>query len=182
MSRTQQRLRMARHTSSRLLRWLAARGSATLAQLYAWGESGGAAWRHWREARDPATPPADPPTVEEHHTLVARGTGGRLELEGNCLRLIKGGTFGYFLEVMGIEGGFMEHTIRVSDISAVELDKPALFFRYIRFSYPGSPPMTGHDVKDMMAENALIMSLIDNRQLYRIVEEIERSMHRQAGP
>lgn len=76
----------------------------------------------------------------------------------------------------------MEHTIRVSDISAVELDKPALFFRYIRFSYPGSPPMTGHDVKDMMAENALIMSLIDNRQLYRIVEEIERSMHRQAGP
>ncbi len=113
--------------------------------------------------------------------LVAQGTGGRLELRGNCLRLIKGGAFGFFVELLGIEGGFVERTIRVSDISAVELDKPALFFRYVRFSYPGSPPLTGNDVEDMMAENALIMSLFDNRNLYRIKERIERSMDRQVG-
>ena len=111
--------------------------------------------------------------------LVAKGTGGRLELRGNRLRLVKGGAFGFFAELLGIEGGFVERTIRVSDISAVELDKPALFFRYVRFSYPGSPPLTGHDLEDMMAENALIMSLFDNRNLYRIKEEIERSMDRQ---
>jgi hypothetical protein len=140
------------------------------------------AFRSLWPPRAPARPPAGPgPAADKPETtvLVARGTGGRLELCGNRLRLVKGGAFGFFVEALGIEGGFVERTIRVSDISAVELDKPALFFRYVRFCYPGSPPLTGNDVEDMMAENALIMSLIDNRNLYRIKEAIERSMDRQ---
>lgn len=136
------------------------------------------------ESRPPPETPLPPrpetriPAEEDEEVLIAKGTGGRLELRGNCLRLVKGGVFGFLTEVLGIEGGFVERTIRVSDISAVELDKPALFFRYVRFSYPGSPPLTGNDVEDMMAENALIMSLIDNRNLYRIKERIEHSMNR----
>ncbi len=118
---------------------------------------------------------------EEQEVLVAKGTGGRLELEGNCLRLTKGGTFGFFLALLGVEGGFVERTIRVSDIAAVEMDKPALFFRYMRFSYPGAPDLTGDDLKDMMAENSLLMSLFDNRGLYRIKERIEHSMNQQVG-
>ncbi len=118
---------------------------------------------------------------EEEEVLIAQGTGGRLELDGNCLRLTKGGSFGFFLALLGVEGGFVERTIRVSDIAAVEMDKPALFFRYMRFSYPGAPDLTGDDLKDMMAENALLMSLFDNRGLYRIKERIEHSMNQQVG-
>lgn len=51
-----------------------------------------------------------------------------------------------------------------------------MFFRYIRFSYPGSPAMTGNNLADMLAENAVIMSLVDNRPFFRIVERIEELM------
>ncbi|MFN3077991.1 MAG: hypothetical protein ABT940_14185 [Alphaproteobacteria bacterium] len=108
--------------------------------------------------------------------IVAKGTGGTIELRGNRLRLTRGGLFGFIVTVLGIEGGHVERTIRVSTISSVEIDKPALFFRYIRFSYPGAPQLTGHDTRDMMAENAMLMSLLDNRQFYRIKERIEEMM------
>jgi hypothetical protein len=82
--------------------------------------------------------------------------------------------------MLGVEGGFVEKTIKISAISAVEIDKPALFFRYIRFSYPGSPELTGFDTRDMMAENAMLMSLIDNRMFYVIKERIEQMMNEPA--
>lgn len=138
-------------------------------------------WPHWlAEIRAHLRTWSEPPVPEAAEgRLVAHGTGGRLELEGNCLRLTKGGVFGFFLALFGIEGGFVERTIRVSDIAAVEMDKPALFFRYMRFSYPGSPDLTGNDFEDMMAENAILMSLFDNRPLFRIKERIEHAMNEQ---
>jgi hypothetical protein len=123
-------------------------------------------------------------TVETHHhhhhhhdeVLVAKGLGGRLELSGNVLRISKGGVFGFLMTLLGIEGGFVDRTIRVSDISAVDFENPPFLFHYVRFSYPGSPEQSGRNIVDMLAENAMIMSLIDNRNLYRIKERIERSM------
>jgi hypothetical protein len=114
--------------------------------------------------------------------LVANGLGGRLELSGNILRLSKGGAFGLLLALLGIEGGFVERTIRVSDISAVEIENPPFLFRYVRFSYQGAPTQSGNDIRDMLAENALIMSLIDNRMIYRIKERIEHSMLERHAP
>jgi hypothetical protein len=111
--------------------------------------------------------------------LVAKGTGARLELDGNRLRITKGGWFGVLVTLLGIEGGFVERTIRVNLISSIEFDKPAFFFRYVRFSYPGAPELTGSDARDMMAENAVLMSLIDNRMFYVIKERIEDLMDRQ---
>jgi hypothetical protein len=49
---------------------------------------------------------------------------------------------------------------------------------YIRFSYQGSPPQSGSNLVDMMAENAMIMGLFDNRPLYRIKAKIEESMEK----
>ncbi|HEY0833661.1 MAG TPA: hypothetical protein VGE72_07100 [Azospirillum sp.] len=117
------------------------------------------------------------PAVEDGKgTLVARGVGGRLELTGNRLRIIKGGVFGYIVTLFGIEGGFVERTVRVSHISSIELDVPVMFFRYVRLSYPGSPTMSGHTFLDMMAENAVLMSLVDNRPFYTLIERIEAMM------
>ncbi|HYH20151.1 MAG TPA: hypothetical protein VD995_16185 [Azospirillum sp.] len=123
------------------------------------------------------------PAVEDGKgTLVARGVGGRLELTGNRLRIIKGGVFGYFVTLFGIEGGFVERTVRVSHISSIELDVPVMFFRYIRLSYPGSPVMTGHTFLDMMAENSVLMSLVDNRPFYTLIERVEAMMDAEGAP
>ncbi len=111
-----------------------------------------------------------------HAVLVAKGTGGRLELHGNTLHLTKGGVFGFFVTLLGLHGGHAHQTIRVSDISAIEFEKHGLFFHYVRFCYPGAPRESGNHLHDMMADNALLMSVFDNRGLYRIKEQIERSM------
>jgi len=109
-------------------------------------------------------------------TLTASGFGGKLTLQGNRLKIRKGGVFGLVAAVLGFEGGFTERTLRVDQISAIEVDKPILFFRYLRISYPGAPQMTGHDSRDVMAENAILMSLLDNRPFYRIIARIEGLM------
>ncbi len=111
-----------------------------------------------------------------HAVLVAKGTGGRLELHGNTLHLTKGGLFGFFVTLLGLHGGHAHQTIRVSDISAIEFEKHGFFFHYVRFCYPGAPRESGNHLHDMMADNALLMSVFDNRGLYRIKEQIERSM------
>ncbi len=111
-----------------------------------------------------------------HHGIVAKGTGGYLALHGNTLHLVKGGFFGLLVELLGMHGGHAHQTIRVSDISAIEFEKHGVFFHYIRFCYPGAPMETGNHLHDMMADNALLMNLFDNRSLYRLKEQIEASM------
>ncbi|MBF0306438.1 MAG: hypothetical protein HQL41_12405 [Alphaproteobacteria bacterium] len=114
--------------------------------------------------------PADQPI------LVARGTGCSVALYENRLRIRRGGALGLLASAMGWENGFAEHTIRVSDISAIDVEKPVLFMRYVRFSYPGAPALTGRELADMMAENAVVMNLFDNRDLYAILARIEGTM------
>lgn len=111
-----------------------------------------------------------------HDVLVGKGTGGRLELHGNTLHLTKGGLFGFFVTLLGLHGGHAHQTIRVSDISAIEFEKHGFLFHYVRFCYPGAPKESGNHLHDMMADNALLMSIFDNRGLYRIKERIEQSM------
>jgi hypothetical protein len=109
-------------------------------------------------------------------TLRAAGFGVTVELEGNRLKISKGGVIGLLEALLGFEGSFAERTLRVDQIAAIEVDRPILFFRYIRISYPGSPQMTGNDQRDSMAENAIPMSFFDNRPFYRIIERIEEMM------
>lgn len=113
---------------------------------------------------------------QDESCLVARGFGGRLVLSGNRLTLHRGGLFGLLSTLLGFEGGFVDRVVRVDQIAAIEIDRPALFFRYMRVSYPGAPQLTGHNLHDMMAENAILMSLVDNRAFYRVISRIEAMM------
>ena len=119
-----------------------------------------------------------PPGLQLGHDpapiLVAIGIGGRLELTAEHVRLVKGGIFGRAFELMWLGTGVSDKSIPVWDIAAVEIVKPILLPDFIRFSYPGSPPESGHYVEDALAENALIMNLIDNRAFYAIKEWIDR--------
>lgn len=107
---------------------------------------------------------------------VAYGLGGRLSIVGNRLMMSKGGLFGVLATMLGFEGAFMERALRISQISAIEIDKPALFLRYMRITYPGAPPQSGNNLRDMMAENSILMSLFDNRPFYRVMARIEALM------
>jgi hypothetical protein len=112
--------------------------------------------------------------------LVAKCIGGRIELRGNVLHIYKGGMFGLLVSLLGIEGGFAERIIPLAEISAVDIESPPFLPRYVRFSYQGSPSQSGRNLVDMMAENAMIMSLLDNRALYRIKARIEETMEKQS--
>ena len=105
--------------------------------------------------------------------LVAVGIGGRIELAGEQIRLIKGGVFGHTVELLWLGYGITEKTIPVREISAVEIVKPLVLPGFIRFSYPGSPRQTGNYIDDALAENALAMGWFDNRVFYQIKTWIE---------
>ena len=109
--------------------------------------------------------------------LVVRGTGCRLELSQNQLRIVKGGIVGLIVTLLGFKGGFIDRTLKVTDISAIEMTEPVFLLRYMRFTYPGAPSRNEHNVHDMLAENAVIMSLWDDRNFYRLRELIEKSMN-----
>ena len=111
--------------------------------------------------------------------FVAVGIGGRIELAGERIRLIKGGVFGHAVELLWLGYGITEKTIPVREISAVEIVKPLVLPGFIRFSYPGSPRQTGNYIDDALAENALAMGWFDNRAFYRIKAWIERWPHQE---
>jgi hypothetical protein len=111
-------------------------------------------------------------------TLVAHGIGGRLELSRNQLRIIKGGTWGHFVEVLHLGYGMMEKRIFLDQISAVEIVKLIVAPDFIRFSYNGSPATTGHYVDDAFAENALIMNPFDHRKFYALKDRMDQLIAR----
>jgi hypothetical protein len=121
---------------------------------------------------------AHPPTIRSPHApppiLVATGIGGRLELTAQHVRLVRGGISGHIFEFLWLGTGVSDKSIPIWEIAAVEIVKPILLPDFIRFSYPGSPPESGRYVEDALAENALIMNLIDNRAFYAIKDWIDR--------
>jgi hypothetical protein len=131
---------------------------------------------------------APPPTIGTGHArtahrrvghgpapiLVAIGIGGRLELTAEHIRLVRGGIFGHAFEFLWLGTGVSDKSIPIWEISAVEIVKPILLPDFIRFSYPGSPPESSRYIADALAENALIMNVVDNRAFYAIKEWIDR--------
>ena len=60
-------------------------------------------------------------------------------------------------------------------ITSVEIVRALVLPDFIRFTYASSPPQTGRYLDDALAENALLMNLIDNRNFYEIRDRIVRS-------
>lgn len=122
------------------------------------------------------------PAPRDAPRLVAVGVGGRLELAGEEIRLIKGGVFGHAVELLWLGYGMIDKSIPISQISAVEIVKPILLPDFFRLSYPGSPRQTGRYLDDALAENALIMNLFDNRKFYELKAWIDRWNNLQPAP
>ena len=106
--------------------------------------------------------------------LVARGTGGHLELWEDQLWLIKCGLFSGFGNLFGFGLGKINKSIVIKQISSVTIVKPMLFPNFITFTYPGSPASTGNFMRDALAENALLMNFFDNRSFFDLKECMDR--------
>ncbi len=78
------------------------------------------------------------------------------------------------LDLLWIANGVMEQWIPMSQGTSIEIVRPLVLPSFIRFSYAGSPPQTGHYLDDALAENALIMNLSDHRRFYEIHDRIYR--------
>lgn len=110
--------------------------------------------------------------------FVAVGIGGRLELSRNEIRIIKDGPWGLIVEALWLGYGIIEKRIFLDKIAAVDIVQMMLFPSFIRFSYQGSPALTGHYVEDALAENALIMNPFDQRRFYEVKARIDQFIAR----
>jgi hypothetical protein len=111
-------------------------------------------------------------TAKARATLVAIGLGGRIELSRDGLRIIKDGALGFIVETLWLGYGIMDKRLFLDQIAAVEIVQMILLPSFIRLSYPGSPPLTGHYVEDALAENSLIMNPFDHRKFYELKDRI----------
>lgn len=127
----------------------------------------GSAVMRSRQVAPPPTPPHRQPL------MVAHGVGGAVELYPSMVVLKKGGVFGVLFELLGAHGTVLEKVIPIRNLAAVDIVRPLVLNDIIRFSYPGSAPLTGNYLADALAENALIMNVFDNREFYRLKERLE---------
>ena len=104
---------------------------------------------------------------------MAIGLGGRVELWNDEIRIIKGGVFGHLAELLWLGYGLGQSTLFIAGITAVEIVRSMILPDFIRFSYAGSPPLTGDYAHDALAENALIMNVFDNRKFYDLKEAVD---------
>jgi hypothetical protein len=107
-------------------------------------------------------------------TIVAVGIGGRIELSRNEIRIIKDGAWGYLVETLWLGYGILDKRVFLDQIAAVEIMQMMVLPSFIRFTYQGSPPLTGHYVEDALAENALIMHPFDQRKFYELKDRIDQ--------
>jgi hypothetical protein len=113
--------------------------------------------------------------------LVAHGTGGRLVLWEDQVWLTKDGLFSSLVNLLGFGAGKISKSIVIDQISSVTIIQPKLFPNFIIFTYPGSPASTGNLMRDALAENALLMSLFDNRPFFEFKELMDRQRGKQGG-
>jgi hypothetical protein len=126
------------------------------------------------DSGDAELPPASAASAE-NRPLVAVGIGGHLALTEDTLTIVKAGAVAQLLDVLWITDGMMEKTIPVAAITSVEIVRALVLPDFIRVTYATSPPQTGRYLDDALAENALMMNLVDNRKFYEIRDCVVRA-------
>ncbi len=104
--------------------------------------------------------------------FVARGMGGCIELFPGELRILRDGYVGFLADLFWVANGAFEKRIPFAQIAAIEIVRPMILPGYIRISYAGGPPQSGHYLEDALGENALIMNPFDHRAFYELQDRV----------
>jgi hypothetical protein len=112
------------------------------------------------------------PAAAHDMPLVATGIGGRLEIGNGEIRIVKNTALGHVIDLLWFAYGVMEKRIPLSEVTSIEIIRPLILPDFFRVTYAGSPPQTGHYLRDALAENALMMNMFDNRGFYAIRDRV----------
>jgi hypothetical protein len=125
--------------------------------------------RRWSDAQSSSEPSGDVAAETNHKPLmVAHGIGGRIELYHHAVRIVRHGYVNFLLTWLGGRPAFVNTVIAIDEISSFDIIEPVFFNDYVSISYPGSPRLTGRNLGDSLAENALLMNFFDNRAFYEL--------------
>jgi len=100
--------------------------------------------------------------------MVAYGIGGRIELYRHAVRIVRHGFINFVLTWLAGRPAFVSTLIPIGEISSFDIIEPVFFNDFVSISYPGSPPLMGHNLEDSLSENALMMGFFDNRHFYAL--------------
>jgi hypothetical protein len=106
--------------------------------------------------------------INHQPLMVAHGIGGRIELYAHAIRIVRHSYVNFFLTWLVGRPAFVSSVIAIEKISSFDIIEPVLFNDFVSISYPGSPPLTGHNLEDSLAENALMMNFFDNRAFHAL--------------
>ncbi len=93
------------------------------------------------------------------------GMGGHLLLYPDRITIHRHGAWFTAVNLLSHVEREMETTILLRQLVAVHAVRSLLLVQFLRFTYPGAPPETGHYLRDAFAENAFMLSLVDSRPL-----------------
>ncbi len=100
------------------------------------------------------------------------GMGGHLLLYADRIRLLRHGPWFTAMNLMTHLEREMESTILLRNLVGVHMVRSLLLVQFLRLTYAGCPPATGHYLRDAFAENAFLYSLADNRPLLAMQQRI----------
>lgn len=111
---------------------------------------------------------------EEARPLAAlSGLGGHLALYPDRLEIARHGMLFSLVNLAYHVEREIRSVIWLQDLAGVHLVRSLMLVQFLRFSYPGCPPETGHYLRDAFAENAFIFSFLDNRPLLDFMRQVE---------
>ena len=114
--------------------------------------------------------------ANEAPLMIAHGTGGRMELFADRIRIVKSGFLANVLDIVGVEGALVETVIPLDLISGFKVIEPLILPQVIVLSYPGSPSFSGSYLRDAFGENAQMMNIVDNRRFAALAEMLEERL------
>jgi hypothetical protein len=104
------------------------------------------------------------------------GLGGMLVLRSDRIEIERHGVLFSLLNLGFHVEREIGSTIYLKELVAVHLVRSFTFVQFLRFTYAGCPPATGHYLRDAFAENAFMFSLRDNRPLIGFMRRIDAAV------
>ncbi|WP_137125862.1 hypothetical protein [Roseomonas sp. HF4] len=112
---------------------------------------------------------------------ILDGIGGSLVLHHDRVRILRHGAWFSAINLLSHVEREIETTILLRRLAAVHLVGALGVLQFLRLSYAGAPPPTGHHLRDAFAENAFLFGLLDNRPLFAMATRIQAAA-RAGGP
>lgn len=110
--------------------------------------------------------------ADETSSVSAEGLGGRLTLTPTHVEIQHFGLLHVLFEFLTFHTPRLNVRISRREITAVEVVCPVFLPDYLVISYAGAPDTRGGYLRRAFASNALMMNVIDNRDLLAIIQRI----------